>query len=1378
MKKIRKSIISLAIACLICFLCAIGLVLPYNGYAVGGEITISDDFTAISNSSESTAYSQSNLAYNANEMHGAVPGSTWGENVSGGDAELVYKLSSDDGYVLNSSTLTFTVGSGHGSGVYWYNATRQGTSNDVLGANLIVYVSTDNETWTSVYNLDEKEKAVVHAAEYHTNKYTPSIDLSDYLVNTVDLYVKFDIQHFTTDECCVDTWMGIPLNQVGLGIYSVSIKADQEEVSSIVISSDFTTAGLTAVSNNVYEYNNLVTDTNGHLAYGLVPAETWDGEVKILSNAYVTYKLKAVNGYAISSLKIDLDVAFGHNQVVSQVVKTDTVVAISYDNISFTDIYSLYADETAVAVGETEPKGAGIHEADKRYELSLDLSDKITGSSELYVRIKVCSPNFDELTEVSLTVDGDNNKLLPLGRVGSRLYSVGITADQSKIPSVTLTNNWGNSGAINTFDGVVDYNGVGKDIHAGNTTYGLIPSTSWGDPVNISTGYVTYKISATDTYVFNSLILNLGLKFGSNNESFKSGNADLKVYVAYDGINFTKVYSLYESVEMPSSQMAKTVSVDLSSVAKNYGVLYVKLEMVCPETMGVNLHKLPICLQNVEFNATQASIIANAFSSSNEFGNNKGTVLTANYDNVSDYSSVYDGNATFALIPSAGWGGTVNAGDGYITFKLDALADKSFNNVRMQLLFKLLSGANIIVSTSYDGLAYTEFFNVVDDLGSNAYNNNLLWTKGVEQLPCQLLDIDLKAVAESAGTLYVKIEMIHPSGSYTLQALLCEIFSVRFSGTYSEYSANVGRIICNLDGGSYLNEQNPETYTASDGIITLINPVQRFKEFKGWYDNPEFSGEPKTTIDSSIIAVHRLYAKWEHAIYNLDLRIEGTGSGVLYVDDIETQAGIKKIDAGSSVKFALTANNDSLIYSLNVDGIDVFLTSGTTYTLRNIDKSTVIIATFNERATVYGDFYNNYKDNVKYGNKWKNGLYDFANLYITDDDRHELGINGGQGYITYKFQAPDGKYFESATLSTCAKLFDNYLLGDVEKVDYYLGYDNADYDLIYKSEFNRQGENYVTVVQNLTEYIIGRQSFFLKIELGSNSTNWTLLRDFDIKFTYETVELSINYGGFYTDVNYDQLKGKPFDMNVISAKDGYVVTENVVFTDASYTTALDLTENIMTDMTLYVKTVEADGKITYHLDGGVNAQINPINYNSTSTIILAEPTKEGFTFAGWYTDSDYTNLITEISVGRTGDLDLYAKWISNTVPSIEYFGTITYMLNGGINANGNPDKYLYGDAFTFASATKDGYIFVGWYLEQDCINVMTEITASTKGNLTLYAKWQQNVQEGEGNNQPTPDTPPQTNGGCGGSLDTGIIVSIVILIAGVVIVLKKKFGRN
>ncbi len=1360
----KTNVVFLLVACITCFLFAVGLSLSHNAYAVGETLTVTDDFTTLSNGQKSNAYSQSNLVYDANETYGAVTGSSWRANVSGGDAQLVYKLSSDDGYVLNTSNLTFTVGSGHGSGVYWYNTSHQGTSNNVLGNNLIVSVSTDNETWVTVYNLDEREHPTRNAQDYFSNKYNPSIDLSDYLVNAVDLYVKFDIEHFTVEECCIDidSWKnGIPLNQVGLGMYSVNLSATQKEISDLTLSSDFTSAGLTAASNNVFENNNVTTDANGHATYGLIPAEKWGASVKLLSDAYVTYKLNAVNGYALSSLNVDLDVAFGHCSIAMQAVKTDVVVAVSYDNVYYKDVYSLRQDATAVAVGESEPKGAGITETDKRYELELDLTDKISATSQLYVRIKIVSPNYSELTEEGLATDTEQNKIVPLGKVGSRLYKVEIQAKQSKIPSVNLSNDWKQAGTMNSFEGVVDYSGVVKDTTNGNTTFGLIPSETWGDPVNISTGYVTYRISATDNYVFSSLVLDLSVRYGTSKDSFKSGNADLTVYTAYDGINFAKTFSLFEKDGIPNSPTEKDFSVDLTSVAKNYGVIYVKIAMECPETEGINLYNLPVCLLGAGFKATQGFASAEGFSFENEFGNDKGTAITDNYYNVHEISNVYDGNATFGLIPSNGWAGEVDAASGYITFKIQAPSDKSLNNARLQLAFKLLSGANVIVSTSYDGSSFAEFYNVADKLGANAYNNSLSWTKGLEPTPYQTLDIDLKAVAESTGTLYVKIAMEHPTGKYFLGNLLCEIFSVKFSGVYSDYAANVGRIIYNLNGGSYESLTNPETYTVGDDIV-LVNPVQKYKKFKGWYDNALFDGEPITSIDTSVISVYRLYAKWEQAKYDLDIRI--SGNGTLSVGGVATESGIKTVDAATTLKFTLAADTDSIIYSLNIDGTDVFLTDGASYTLRNIAKNSVIIATFNERATLNGDFHIDYTDNVKYGNNWKNGLYDFANLYITDDDKHALGINGGQGFLVYKFETPDGKYFESATLTTNAKLFDNYLLGDVEKVDYYVSYDNSDYFLVYKSAFNRKGENYVTVVQNLTEYVIGRQNFFLKIEIGSNSTNWTLVNCLDMAFTYETVELTVNYGGFYTDINYEQFKGCPLDSNIIKPREGYVLADGIIYTDENYNDLLDLTANITSDTVLYVKTVEADGRITYHLDGGVNSQNNPEIYDSSSAIILADPVKEGSVFGGWYTDSSFVNLITEIAKGRTGDLTLYAKWISTTPPDIDYFGTVTYVLDGGVNDKNNPDKYLYGETYKLYDAVKDGYEFLGWYKENSDTR-LTEISSESTGDLTLYAKWKKIETENGG-------------GGCRGSIDTCLTVASVMFVIGGALVVKKKFGKN
>lgn len=71
--------------------------------------------------------------------------------------------------------------------------------------------------------------------------------------------------------------------------------------------------------------------------------------------------------------------------------------------------------------------------------------------------------------------------------------------------------------------------------------------------------------------------------------------------------------------------------------------------------------------------------------------------------------------------------------------------------------------------------------------------------------------------------------------------------------------------------------------------------------------------------------------------------------------------------------------------------------------------------------------------------------------------------------------------------------------------------------------------------------------------------------------------------------------------------------------------------------------------ITYHLNGGTNNTSNPASYTvETETITLQDPTKEGFLFAGWYTNSTFSGTaVTSITKGSTGDKKLYAKWLDS-----------------------------------------------------------------------------------------------------------------------------------
>ncbi len=71
--------------------------------------------------------------------------------------------------------------------------------------------------------------------------------------------------------------------------------------------------------------------------------------------------------------------------------------------------------------------------------------------------------------------------------------------------------------------------------------------------------------------------------------------------------------------------------------------------------------------------------------------------------------------------------------------------------------------------------------------------------------------------------------------------------------------------------------------------------------------------------------------------------------------------------------------------------------------------------------------------------------------------------------------------------------------------------------------------------------------------------------------------------------------------------------------------------------------------ITYVLDGGTNDSSNPATYTQTSpVIILKDPAKTGYTFAGWYSDAAFSHKVTQIGGGTTGNLTLYAKWEQST----------------------------------------------------------------------------------------------------------------------------------
>ncbi len=109
---------------------------------------------------------------------------------------------------------------------------------------------------------------------------------------------------------------------------------------------------------------------------------------------------------------------------------------------------------------------------------------------------------------------------------------------------------------------------------------------------------------------------------------------------------------------------------------------------------------------------------------------------------------------------------------------------------------------------------------------------------------------------------------------------------------------------------------------------------------------------------------------------------------------------------------------------------------------------------------------------------------------------------------------------------------------------------------------------------------------------------------------------------------------------------------------------------------------------------------------------VADPTLEGYEFAGWFTDEQFTGTPYTLTVMPRTDLTLYAKWN-------EIF-KITFNVDGGTAID--PIEKVAGAAVALPTAERAGYRFDGWL---DSSNKAVTLTEMPAANITLKAKWVQ-----------------------------------------------------
>ncbi len=157
------------------------------------------------------------------------------------------------------------------------------------------------------------------------------------------------------------------------------------------------------------------------------------------------------------------------------------------------------------------------------------------------------------------------------------------------------------------------------------------------------------------------------------------------------------------------------------------------------------------------------------------------------------------------------------------------------------------------------------------------------------------------------------------------------------------------------------------------------------------------------------------------------------------------------------------------------------------------------------------------------------------------------------------------------------------------------------------------------------------------------------------------------------------------------------------------------------EIILYVSKGKQPITITFNADGGTVNPGSKVAYLSDFYGSLPTPSKDGYTFNGWFSAKSGGLRVSESTkVTTPSSHSLYAVWTPNVY-------TVTFDSNGG-GAAPSPKKVTYGSAYgTLNSATRSGYTFIGWFTERDGgREVLADTTYTITSNQTLYAHWSEN----------------------------------------------------
>ncbi|MCL1930906.1 MAG: InlB B-repeat-containing protein, partial [Treponema sp.] len=239
---------------------------------------------------------------------------------------------------------------------------------------------------------------------------------------------------------------------------------------------------------------------------------------------------------------------------------------------------------------------------------------------------------------------------------------------------------------------------------------------------------------------------------------------------------------------------------------------------------------------------------------------------------------------------------------------------------------------------------------------------------------------------------------------------------------------------------------------------------------------------------------------------------------------------------------------------------------------------------------------------------------------------------------------------------------------------------------------------------------INQWNFTINTVIG----NITLYAKWDSN--YYTVSFNANGGSpapAQQNIAYNGKVSEPPDLS----KTGY--TFGGWYKEATCINLWDFdTDTVTGNITLYAKWIE-NFTVTFDANGGTPAQVQQSIASGGKASKPDGIIKQGYAIEGWYKEEALINQWDFDTDTVTENIILYTKWI-------EAF-TVTFNADGG-NPAPSQQSIAHGGKVTEPSVmSKTGYTFGGWYKEAAHTNQWAFNTDTVTGNITLYAKWINNI---------------------------------------------------